>query len=121
MPVHKLSVFVILMLAFAVLPLRQAHSHSKTETTQPADGSVLASSPSVIAISFDAPMRVTFIRLVDQKGIEHDVDRPGGMAPATAFEAVPAALPSGVYEVEWRGISEDGHSMSGKFSFQIRQ
>ena len=37
-----------------------------------------------------------------------------------ALEATPPALPAGSYTVEWRGLSEDGHAMSGRFSFEVR-
>jgi methionine-rich copper-binding protein CopC len=38
----------------------------------------------------------------------------------TEFTATPADLPPGNYTIEWRGLSHDGHTTSGAFSFTIR-
>ena len=97
-----------------------ATAHSRPETTAPANGAVVATAPEVISISFDKPMRVTFIELTNADGDAFTLERTDGMAPVTRFEATPPALPAGSYTVEWRGLSEDGHAMSGRFSFEVR-
>jgi methionine-rich copper-binding protein CopC len=96
-----------------------AFAHSKDETILPADGAVLQSSPEKISMTFEMPMRITFITLLDDAGDEHDLTRTDNMQPVTKFEAVPADLPVGRYTIEWRGLAEDGHSMEGDFSFEI--
>ena len=95
-------------------------AHSRPETTVPAPGEVVAAAPEVIAISFDKPMRVTYIELTGAGDESFALERMDGMAPVTRFEATPPALPAGSYTVEWRGLSEDGHAMSGRFSFEVR-
>lgn len=104
--------------ALALLP-EGADAHSKQETTAPADGAVLEVAPEVISLTFDMPMRITLVRLSNETGQEFDVSRSDGMEPVTEFEATPAALSPGAYTVEWRGLSEDGHPMEGRFSFRI--
>ena len=96
-----------------------ALSHSETEATVPTDGAVLTTPPEVIAMTFDAPMRVTLIRLTNGDGVEIAVTRSDGMEPVTEFEAIPAEMAPGAYTLEWRGLSSDGHAMEGSFSFQI--
>ena len=96
-----------------------ASAHSTTEATTPADGAVLTASPPAISMAFDHPMRITLIRLTDADGAEFTVTRHDGMAPVTAFEAVPEVLSPGHYTVEWRGLSSDGHAMEGRFSFEV--
>ena len=97
-----------------------AAAHSRPETTAPASGAVVTVAPEVISISFDKPMRVTFITLTNADGDSFALERTDAMAPVTRFEATPPALPAGSYTVEWRGLSEDGHAMSGRFSFEVR-
>ena len=97
-----------------------ATAHSRTETTVPTNGAVVAAAPAVIAISFDKPMRVTLIELTNADGDAFALERTDAMAPVTRFEAAPPALPAGTYTVEWRGLAEDGHAMSGRFSFEVR-
>ena len=97
-----------------------AAAHSRPETTAPADGETVTEAPAVIAISFDEPMRVTRIELTSADGDAFALERTDGMAPVTRFEATPPPLPAGRYTVKWRGLSADGHPMSGRFSFDVR-
>ena len=97
-----------------------AAAHSRPETTAPADGEAVTEAPAVIAISFDEPMRVTRIELTSAGGDAFALERTDGMAPVTRFEATPPPLPAGRYTVTWRGLSADGHPMSGRFSFEVR-
>jgi len=101
------------------LGVGSADAHSKKEATIPADGAVLATSPEMIAMTFDMPMRVTLISLTDQDGTEHVLTRSDNMQPVSEFGAEPPALPSGQYKIEWRGLAADGHPMQGTFGFEI--
>ncbi|WP_104203866.1 copper resistance CopC family protein [Billgrantia saliphila] len=100
-------------------PLLLAHSH--VVATQPADGEVLQQAPSSIAFELDAPLRLTRFALSGPQGEVPLTENPvGGMAKR--HEGEPAqALPPGDYRVEWRGIAEDGHTMSGDYRFSIRE
>lgn len=102
-----------------ILSAQSAAAHSKKEGTQPADGAVVEVSPSAIAMRFDMPMRVTLISLTDQDGTAHHLTRTDNMQPVSEFSAIPPALPTGQYTVEWRGLAADGHPMQGAFSFEI--
>ena len=97
-----------------------ATAHSRPETTEPANGETVDAAPAVIAINFDKPMRITLIELTGAGGESLTLERTDEMAPVTRFEAAPPPLPAGSYTVEWRGLSEDGHAMSGRFSFEVR-
>ena len=97
-----------------------AAAHSRPEATAPANGEVIAEAPPVVAISFDEPMRVTRIELTNAGGDAFALERTDEMAPVTRFEATPPPLPAGRYTVKWRGLSADGHPMSGRFSFEVR-
>ena len=108
------------VVAFALALGGPATAHSRPETTAPANGEVVAAAPKFIAISFDKPMRVTFIELTNADGDAFALERTDEMAPVTRFEATPPPLPAGRFTFEWRGLSEDGHAMSGRFSFEVR-
>lgn len=94
-----------------------AHSKGKTE---PADGATVKAVENVV-MRFDKPMRLTVFNLT-RDGNALDVERSAGMEPVTEFTATPATpLPSGAYDVEWRGLSADGHPMNGAFSFTVAE
>ena len=111
---------IVATAAFALSLAGAAAAHSRPETTAPADGEVVTAAPAVISISFDKPMRVTIIELTGADGDAFALERTDEMKPVTRFEATPPALPAGTYTVGWRGLSEDGHAMSGRFSFEVR-
>ena len=108
-----------LVAAMMVVVTGAAFAHSKQEVTVPHDGAVLAAPPDVVSIAFDAPMRITVIRLTSEAGDAFELGRSDDMQPVTDFHAIPPALPNGRYTVEWRGLSADGHAMKGRFSFEV--
>lgn len=109
----------VIAFAFCAAAPNFAVAHSKKEATIPADGAVLSVAPSEIGISFDAPMRITLTTLKTLNGKEIPLARNDGMQPVTEFRATPESLAPGEYEVEWRGLAEDGHAMQGSFRFEI--
>ena len=110
-----------LLLLLATLATGAAVAHSKQEVTFPADGAVLATSPDVVSMRFDAPMRITVISLTSETGGTFDLGRSDGMQPVTDFRATTPVLPDGRYTVDWRGLSLDGHPMKCRFSFEVAQ
>jgi hypothetical protein len=96
-----------------------AFAHSTKEMTVPADGASLSEPPAVVAMEFDAPMRVTTISLTSSSGDTIGFEESTGPAPVKRYEAVPPMLDPGRYEVEWRGLSSDGHTMEGSFGFTV--
>ncbi|MEO1104949.1 MAG: copper resistance CopC family protein [Pseudomonadota bacterium] len=95
-----------------------ALSHSSKEATIPEDGAVVAT-VDTLQMTFDAPMRITAISLSSDAG-DVPLTREADMDPVTTFRATPSAeLSDGTYEVEWRGLSADGHPMRGVFRFTV--
>ncbi|WP_281968004.1 copper resistance CopC family protein [Roseovarius nanhaiticus] len=95
-----------------------AAAHSKAKETLPADAATVASVP-FIEMRFNDAMRITVILMSGPDG-EVELTRETGMDPVTEFRALPPReLPDGAYEVNWRGMSSDGHPMQGSFAFEI--
>ena len=105
----------------AVFAAGAAVAHSRQEVTFPEDGAVLTTSPDVVFMRFDAPMRITAISLTSETGGTFDLGRSDGMQPVTDFRATTPVLPTGRYTVDWRGLSTDGHPMKCRFSFEVAQ
>ena len=96
-------------------------AHSRKEGSTPADGARLTETPEMIHMVFDAPMRITFVQLVDANGAEMPLERETGLDPVLEFHAEPAPLSPGLYRVDWRGLASDGHPMQGSFSFELAE
>jgi len=101
-----------------VVLAQAAQAHSKKETSHPVDGAALAQPPETIGMRFDTPIMITMFRITQADGAETPYEG-GVMTPVTEYQVVPAAMSSGDYSVEWRGLSEDGHPVEGTFSFSV--
>ncbi len=95
-------------------------AHSKQETTVPANNAVLTEAPAELVLKFDKPMRITKLALTDQAGTDYEVQRTDQMKHVLKLVAQLDPVPNGEYQVEWRGLSEDGHPMKGTFSFTVK-
>ena len=95
-------------------------AHSKQETTVPANNAVLTEAPAELVLKFDKPMRITKLALTDQAGTDYDVQRTDQMKHVLKLVAQLDPVPNGEYQVDWRGLSEDGHPMKGTFSFTVK-
>ena len=108
----------ILAVAATLAMATAALAHSKAEDTTPAGGTTVEA-VEVIELRFDDPMRVTAIVLTGPDG-ELEITRETGLDPVTEFRAMPPEdMPAGVYTVDWRGLSSDGHPMQGSFDFTV--
>ena len=104
----------------ALLTSASALAHSKSENTTPEDGATVES-VEALEMRFDGPMRIIKVTLT-MDGDEIEVERETGMEPVTEFRAIPDSdLAPGAYEVEWRGMSADGHPMQGTFGFTVAE
>ncbi len=95
-----------------------ANAHAHLQKSSPADGSVITTSPSNLVLNFSEAARLTALSI--QKGDEPKQDlKP---LPTTAAQQVSIPLPlltSGMYLVNWRVVSDDGHVMGGVLHFTL--
>ncbi|MER8724376.1 copper resistance CopC/CopD family protein [Mesorhizobium sp. M1027] len=107
----------IVLLALIAMP-DPAFAHAALIKAEPADGAVLAQSPSQLSLTFSEPVSPLVLTLV----------RPDGTAvPLTSFRLSgqtveidnPQALKSGTHVLSWRVISADGHPVGGSVLFSV--
>ncbi|MGM0554310.1 MAG: copper resistance CopC family protein [Pseudomonadota bacterium] len=104
-----------LLLALAI-PL-SAHQ-GKTGTT-PADGATVQGSPAEIGIELDGAMRITQFEVTGPDGSVSLANDSGSGLAERYFVEPEETLPAGDYQVRWRGLSGDGHMVSGGFDFTV--
>ena len=106
---------ITLALFLTVGVTAQAHTH--LEGSVPADKSRVPA-PAAIELRFSEAARVTALTL--QKGTEAPVALKGLPTKAAALVSVPVSqLAAGGYVLNWRVVGDDGHVMSGNFSFTV--
>ncbi|MER9228247.1 copper resistance CopC/CopD family protein [Mesorhizobium sp. M0664] len=107
----------IVLLATIAAP-NAAFAHAALIKAEPADGAVLAQSPSQMSLTFSEPVSPLVLTLV----------RPDGTAvPLSSFRLSgqtveidnPQALKSGSHVLSWRVISADGHPVGGSVLFSV--
>jgi methionine-rich copper-binding protein CopC len=108
----------VLLAASVPGPVR---AHSELRRAEPAQGAVLAESPTELRLAFNEPVQVTTFRLLDAAGRAVPLRRDGDASPSREERAVPVApIPSGPWRIEWRAISADGHPIRGTIQFQVQ-
>jgi copper transport protein len=98
-----------------------AWAHATLEGTDPTDGTLLATAPSTVTLTFSEPITVDDggVRLLTPAGTElpstvTTVDNKVVITPTTA-------LGTGTVIVSWQVISADSHPVSGGFTFAVGQ
>ena len=110
------TTFIALISSFAFATSSTAHTD--VVSTSPADGAVIDVTPADVSITFSEPpiQEGAAILLADVSGVElplGEVEFNGAQVKAAA----PTDLPAGDYIVTWRVSAQDGHVLTGEFSF----
>lgn len=97
-----------------------ALAHDALAGTDPPDGSVVDAAPSQVVLTFAAEQAPV--------GAEVVVTGPDGarwsdgepvVAGRTVTQALRAGLPNGECTVAWRSVAQDGHPVTGSFTFEV--
>jgi methionine-rich copper-binding protein CopC len=116
---NSLGPIVFWLLIFAV---QLAEGHAFPDHSEPAVGSKISSSPSVVKIWFTEKLEpaLSKIQVFDQSKMQidrRDVQAFEGNA-AILIVSLPQ-LHAGRYNVVWRVVSVDTHVTTGNFSFEV--
>ncbi len=99
-----------------------ACAHAVLESTSPAAGSSVGKAPTSVVLTFDEPPigRYSAIHVTGPDGRRRDVGS-ATLSGASVTQKISGELPSGQYVVDWRVVSDDGHPVSGQFTYTIPQ
>ncbi|MDP8956525.1 MAG: copper resistance protein CopC [Actinomycetota bacterium] len=100
-----------------------AHAHALVQSSSPANGDVLETSPQAVLVTFTEPpdRGLSQIQVFDAAGVPVTND-PVEAVPGQprALRAPVPELPEGTYTVSWRVLSTvDGHITTGSFAFGV--
>jgi len=112
---------LVLGLALTATPTAPvAFAHAGRVSAEPADDAVLTTAPQRVSATFDEPLQAAFVAMT--------VVGPDGNTWSTGDPTVQGAVvgiglrplgPAGTYTVNYRVTSEDGHVVSGSWSFRL--
>jgi len=115
-------ILVLAVAAFAFSKQSPLSYHFGVDKTVPAkDTSVVSVSQIGIWFTQVPQKNSVSIRLVDaEESLVTGVEFEAGSADPTAFIAhLDSTLPVGDYKVFWRGIGQDGHAVTGDYTFTV--
>jgi methionine-rich copper-binding protein CopC len=97
-----------------------AGAHTTVEKTKPATDAPLDSSPPTIEIRFKHPVQMTSVVVLDAAKSERKL----AFTPATSAALITINEPDllvGRNEIRWKGLSKDGHVITGTLLFVVKQ
>ncbi|MGM0672068.1 copper resistance protein CopC [Thioalkalivibrio sp.] len=113
---HIICAGLAALLLAVAMPLA---AHDGAPGSTPEDGATVQGSPEEIGIEFEGAMRITQFDVTGPDGRVRLADRPGSDPTERYFVEPAEPLPAGDYEVRWRGLARDGHTMSDGFRFTV--
>ncbi|MBI1255460.1 MAG: hypothetical protein GC196_14090 [Hyphomonas sp.] len=116
---HTLKLIAASCLAIA-LSATPALAHISVKSTSIENAAVIESAPEAFSFSFSQPVGLIAFSIKTEAGEAIDLGFTPPKAPAATFTVPLPDLAPGLYSVEWRTMSKDGHPMTGKSTFQLR-
>ncbi|MEZ0491908.1 copper resistance protein CopC [Kineococcus sp. TBRC 1896] len=107
-----------LALGGGLLGAGPAAAHDRLESTNPADGTTVATAPDAVVLTMSSPPLAlgTLVRVTGPDGTVVSGGDPQ-IVDTDVSEPLTGPRPAGTYQVDWRITSSDGHPVSGTFSF----
>ena len=112
------TMLVLLALAWLVPPTL---AHTELVSADPPPGAALAAAPSEIRLVFSEPPGAGSSVAIYGEGFQEVAGVSAVIDPAAPQQLV-APVPSldpGTYTVQWDIVGEDGHEVSGSYSFRV--
>lgn len=100
-----------------------AWSHAAPDHSEPAVGSTVNGSPSIVRIWFDSELEGKFSEIRVENASSERVDKGDGHVDKSDAKLLEVDLPpldAGVYRVIWTAVSKDGHRTEGSYTFTVK-
>ncbi len=110
----------IFLTSLMVVWSTSASAHSLLEATVPAHEAVIAEVPRELILDFKGYIRLTRVTLTHAEQ-SADLDLDGFSGFISNYTIPLESMGAGMYQIEWRGLGDDGHPMNGTFSFTVEE
>lgn len=96
-----------------------ALAHVGLSNSTPAKGAMLATPPSVLELTFSAPVRLVKLSLHDSNNKEIALTLPTSTQSQAQYSLGLPVLAASRYTVSWVIMGDDSHKMKGQFEFMV--
>lgn len=123
MTTRRLRLGLLALLAATVLSvppslfLAPAHAHDELMSSDPAASQTVPHVPAAIVLTFEESPVAMGTQVVVTGPSGPIQQGPPKLTDKTITQALQGGAPKGSYQVEWRVTSDDGHPVSGTFTF----
>jgi methionine-rich copper-binding protein CopC len=115
---HPFALGIGALLALSLtLVAGPAQAHDELVSTNPADKAQVQAMPDEIVLTFEEPAEKVGSQVIVRGPNGNIAQGPPVFAKSTVTQAVRPGAPAGSYTVLWRVTSDDGHPVSGSFTF----
>lgn len=114
---HTILTLMLMFLTFTGASI--ANAHTDLTSSSPASDEHLQSPPEHLVLTFGDPVRLMRINLTDGAGERVRLNFRPSREADTDYRIDLPTLGDGHYDVEWRAVGDDGHTMTGGFSFHV--
>ena len=116
----------LMTLALFLFGIQNANAHAQLSSSVPTKNQTVKVLPSLVWLEFDGDLlsfgdkQIHRLTVTNAKKVRVDIGDPivGGARISTKLKS---SLPSGKYLVSYRIVSEDGHPVSGSYSFTYKR
>ncbi|WP_326698711.1 copper resistance protein CopC [Streptomyces sp. NBC_01754] len=119
-----LTLLISLLFGLVLAGASPASAHAALTGSDPQDGSVVATAPKEVTLTFSEEIAVggDSIRVLGPDGERADTGGPRDLTdggPVRYGVALDSGLPDGTYTVAWQAVSADSHPVAGAFTFSV--
>jgi len=116
----RVLALVVATVTALLLGSAPAWAHSQLDSSDPANGSSVATPPASISLTFDEDVQAGFsaVTLIGPDGKHYHDGTVTEKDQTITVGALPLG-PAGSYQIGYRVVSADGHPVSGKVSFTL--
>ncbi|MGO4621536.1 copper resistance CopC/CopD family protein [Ensifer sp. 2YAB10] len=114
----RLAKLMGIVLCGILMQVTVAFAHASLNTSEPKDGSVVDTAPSVYMLTFSEPVSPLSLKLVGPDGTAIPLDR-FELKDRLLEIMAPTGLGRGTHVLSWRVTSADGHPIGGSVVFSL--
>jgi copper transport protein len=109
---------MVIALCGLLVQIGVALAHASLNTSEPKDGAVVDTAPSVYALTFSEPVSPLSLKLIKPDGSSIPLDQ-FEVKDQTVEIVAPTDLGRGTHVLSWRVTSADGHPIGGSVVFSV--
>ncbi|NNM58996.1 MAG: copper homeostasis periplasmic binding protein CopC [Legionellales bacterium] len=123
-PQKHLYLIKTLLLLLSFFFTQTIFAHAKLAGENPSANAILLASPDKLALTFSEAIELNFSQftLIDAQKKPMAITKPALDATTPNQVNIPLAQPlkAGIYTVQWRVLSVDGHKTTGSYNFTVK-